>query len=317
MSPSRILVVRLGAMGDIIGTLPAVHSLRQSFPQSYLAWAVEEKWVSLLAGSNLVDEILAVNRRSVRATLRLASRLRAGHFDTAIDFQGLVKSAIVATLAHPLQIAGWHRSAAREPLASLLYSNTVKPQSAHVVEQNLELAAATGATSRACVFPLPAGHAEGTLPEGEFVLANPLAGWASKQWPLEYHAELGEKLERAGFALVLNGSDPVEAPHTTAHVSSLSGLIDATRRAVAVVGVDSGPLHLAAALGKRGVAIFGPTDPSRNGPYGGTIEVLRAAGAETSYKRKTVIAPSMRAISPTEVWEALEKQLRATGRKRQ
>jgi heptosyltransferase-1 len=93
------------------------------------------------------------------------------------------------------------------------------------------------------------------------------------------------------------------------HHSSVAGLIHATRRAAAVLGVDSGPLHLAAALGKPGVAIFGPTDPTRNGPYGETIEVLRSLRAATSYKRLSTIDPSMRAIDPDLVFEALKAQL--------
>lgn len=97
-----------------------------------------------------------------------------------------------------------------------------------------------------------------------------------------------------------------ELPDAIHHISSLHGLIYATRRALAVVGVDSGPLHLAAALGKPGVAIFGPTDPARNGPYGGTMKVLRQTGTETTYKRKATIDPAMSAISPEQVLEALE-----------
>jgi len=97
--------------------------------------------------------------------------------------------------------------------------------------------------------------------------------------------------------------------HAQPHLSSIAGLIDATRRAAAVVGVDSGPMHLAAALRKPGVAIFGPTDPAVNGPYGGTVDVLRAAGATTSYKRESSIAPSMREITPRQVWSSLQCQL--------
>ena len=94
------------------------------------------------------------------------------------------------------------------------------------------------------------------------------------------------------------------------HTSSLAGLIHATRRAKAVVGVDSGPLHLAAALDKPGVAIFGPTDPQRNGPYRSSLHVLRSACAATSYKRRDKIDESMREVSAQDVFIALERQLR-------
>jgi heptosyltransferase-1 len=136
-----------------------------------------------------------------------------------------------------------------------------------------------------------------------------MAGWAAKQWPLEYYSELGRLLvNETGCKLVLNAPSPIDMRHTHAHVSGLPGLIDATRRAAAVVGVDSGPLHLAAALGKPGVAIFGPTDPARNGPRGGAITVLRSPLALTTYKRNHT-GGAMRDIRPEAVLEVLQSVL--------
>jgi heptosyltransferase-1 len=125
---------------------------------------------------------------------------------------------------------------------------------------------------------------------------------------LEHYSELARQLK---VPLVVNG--PPDAAEVLGridgalvHLSGLDGLIDATRRAQAVVGVDSGPVHLAAALGKPGVAIYGPTDPASHGPYGGTLRVLRSPSAITSYKRNAADAGSMRAVSPAEVIEALK-----------
>jgi heptosyltransferase-1 len=305
----RILIVRLGAMGDIIHTLPAVVSLRRSFPDATLTWAVEEKWAPLLEGVSVVDRLEYVDRRSFAAVLRLRRNLRAGGITLAVDFQGLIKSAVVCFLARPDRIVGLDRTVARESLAALFYSRPVIPHCEHIVDRQLELAAAAGATSHGIAFPIPAGAPEGSLPESPFVLANPQAGWVSKQWPLEYYSEIGRRLQDRGFTLVLNAASEISAPHTVPHVSGLPGLIDATRRASAVLGVDSGPLHLGAALGKPGVAVFGPTDPARNGPYGGTIRVLRSTAAVTTYKRGAIIDPSMRAVTPDQVWTALEPQL--------
>jgi heptosyltransferase-1 len=146
------------------------------------------------------------------------------------------------------------------------------------------------------------------LPDGDFVLACPLAGWRAKQWPLEFYESLGRRLQKeAGIPLVLNG--PPGSGGAFQSVTDLAGLIDATRRAAAIVGVDSGPLHLAAALGKPGVAIFGPTDPAANGPYGESFTVLRSPQAATSYKRASAIDPSMREITPDQVFSALKTQL--------
>ncbi|HYI95326.1 MAG TPA: glycosyltransferase family 9 protein [Bryobacteraceae bacterium] len=307
MKAPRILVVRLGAMGDIIHTLPAVASVKQSFPHSHIAWAVEERWMPLLEGNPFIDERIGVRKRNLPNFLALRKRLRAKRFDIAIDFQGLIKSAITANLARPDRIFGFHRSQARESLAALFYSSAIKTTATHVVDQYAELAAGAGATAIARSFFIPEGKPEGgVLPSGDFILANPLAGWGSKQWPLESYLQLAKRMD---LPLVLNVPNAIEAPGAHVHVSGLPGLIDATRRAAAVIGVDSGPLHLAAALGKPGVAIFGPTDPSRNGPYGGSLTVLRSSTAETTYKRTTDTASSMQSITVDEVLAALTHAL--------
>jgi heptosyltransferase-1 len=181
------------------------------------------------------------------------------------------------------------------------------------VDRNVELAMAAGAKVRCMETPMPAGKPEGDLPAGPFVLTSPMAGWVSKQWPAEYFAELARLI--APVPLVLNGAPGAEkelraiAGNARIHLSGIEGLIDATRRAAAVVGVDSGPLHIAAALGKPGVAIFGPTDPARNGPYGGTITVLRDGAAVTTYKRESTVSSCMRAIEPAQVAAALRAAL--------
>jgi heptosyltransferase-1 len=315
MGRPRILVVRLGAMGDVIHALPAVATVKHSFPQAHLAWVIEVRWAPLLAGNPFVDEIIPVERRTLAGLLAAGRRLRAGRFDTVIDFQGLIKSALLAALARPERIFGFHQSQVRERLAALVYSHRTRACSAHVVDRNLELAGAAGATKRVVAFPLPSGAPEAALPAGEFVLASPLGGWAAKRWPLEYYAELARLLRRElDWPLVLDGPpDQVAAfghlPGVLVHASGLAGLVWATRRASAVVGIDSGPMHLAAALGKPGVAIFGPTDPARNGPYGGTFTVLRSSSARTSYKRRGRIDPNMAAIRPEAVFEHLKARL--------
>ncbi len=302
----RILVIRLGSLGDVIHALPAVASLKHSFPRSHLSWIIKPQWAPLLEGNPYVDEVIPY-QRTAAGLADAWRRLRQERFQLAVDLQGLIQSSLVAAAARAEKIVGLDRSQAREPLAALVYSTAVKTTSAHRVDRYLEIAAAAGATNTVTTFPLPPGHAEGWLPEGPFVLACPLAGWASKQWPLEYYEELAAGLK---IPLVLNGSpaaaDILNAvPGAQVHISGIPGLIHATRRAHAVVGVDSGPLHLAAALSKHGVAIYGPTDPATHGPYGGTMRVLRSADAVTSYKRRDEEDPSMRAVQPGEVLEVL------------
>jgi heptosyltransferase-1 len=311
----RILVVRLGAMGDVIHALPAVASLKHSLPGSHLTWAIAPKWAPLLDGNVFVDRRILIERGSLAAALRSRRELQREPFDFAVDFQGLIQSALIASVARPERIFGFDRSQVREKPAALFYSNCAVSASSHVVERNIDLARAAGANSVIHTFPLPPGEPEHLLPDGDFVLACPLAGWASKQWPRESYAELARRLIRVfGIPLVVNGPPAsadvlarIEGAHT--HTSGLPGLIDATRRAVAVIGVDSGPLHLAAALEKPGIAIFGPTDPERNGPYGGSLQVLRSPRAVTSYKRRAVVDQSMRDVTVDEVFAALESQL--------
>jgi heptosyltransferase-1 len=293
-------------MGDVIHALPAVASLKHSFPHSRLSWVIKPRWAPLLEGNPFVDEIIPFTRtaREILATRRL---LRREHFDLAVDLQGLIQSALVAASAKADKIVGLARTQARESFAAMFYSSAVRTTAPHRVDRYLELVAAAGASNLLRTFPLPPGKPEGTLPEGPFVLACPLAGWGSKQWPLDHYSELAGRLH---VPLVVNG--PLDAADVLrqidgahVHVSGLLGLIDATRRAQAIVGVDSGPMHLAAALGKPGVAIYGPTDPASHGPYGGTLHVLRSSTAVTSYKRRSVDPGSMRAVTPEEVLQAL------------
>jgi heptosyltransferase-1 len=315
MTDPHILVVRLGAMGDIIHTLPAVASLKNSFPGARITWVVEPRWAPLLEANPFVDRVTPLRRGTARGILASWREIRSERYDFAVDFQGLIKSAVTAACGRPERIFGFHRSQAREAASALFYSDETLSASEHVVDRNLDLAAAAGATAALRVFPLPPGTPEGELPPGDFVLASPLAGWRRKQWPLEYYGALAARLRNElGMALVLNGPESAaaelaEAAGAERHFSGLAGLIHATRRAAAVVGVDSGPMHLAAALGRPGVAIFGPTDPARNGPYGGSMRVLRSPSAVTTYKRSEEIDSSMREVSPDEVLECLRRAL--------
>lgn len=310
-----ILVVRLGAMGDIIHALPAVAALRAQFPSTPLTWVVESRWTALLEANPNITRLVPLVRGTSRGILDSLRRLRMHRYETALDFQGLLKSAIVAKLSGAKRIVGFAREECREALASFFYSLRIRTSSLHVVDKNLELASALGARRPVEEFSLPPGKPEGQLPAGPFVLCCPLAGWKAKQWPLERYRDLARRL----FAdwkmpLVLNGppaAAPVlsRVPEALLHLSSLEGLLYATRKAHAVVGVDSGPLHLAAALGKPGVAIYGPTDPARNGPYGGSITVLRAPDAATSYKRRDEYHPAMLAIGVDAVIDAMRERL--------
>ncbi len=312
-----ILVIRLGAMGDILHALPAVGALRASFPSKPLMWLVGRKWLPLLAGHPEIDELIPFDRSGLDSFRRLRLTLRAVRPEIAIDFQGLVQSAILGRLARPRRFFGFDRSVARESLASLLYSDRTHVTGPHRIERNIQLAQAAGASAPPRAVWLPPGNPEGTSIAEPYILANPLAGWSSKQWPLEHYDQLGALLKREGFRLILNlppgQRETLESfEHVTAQSTSLPGLIYATRHAAAVLGVDSGPLHLAAALGKPGVALYGPTDPAQTGPYCSPMIVLRDPQAKTTYKRGRDLHPSMAALSVDAVFAALLQSMQST-----
>ncbi len=190
MAASRILVVRLGAMGDILHALPAAASLRQAWPGARISWAVHPKWRDLLEGGGAADELIFVERSTLFGLMRTWRNLRRQRFDLAVDFQGLIQSALVASFARAGRIYGYEVTQIREKLAAHLYTDNVHTEAHHVVDRNLEIAGAAGAMQRVYDFPLPPGRFEGQLPAEPFILASPFAGWNSKQWPLEHYREL-------------------------------------------------------------------------------------------------------------------------------
>lgn len=331
-SLQRILIVRLGAMGDVIHSLPAATALARALPQAKIDWIIEPHWACLLAGNPHLNSVIpfpfkAWRRRPFSAASwsgfrGLIGDLRANDYDLAIDLQGLTKSAVLARLTGASRRAGFDRPNLREAFAANFYTEQHTASGQHVVDKNLAVVASLlSAASSAAEFPLPTGELCPNLANADYVLATPVAGWGSKQWPQGHYTQLATLIhERFGLPLVLdcaaNDREYVEqivraAPDGSAHLhlSTIHQMIGATRRARAVVAVDSGPLHIAAALGKPGVAIFGPTDPARNGPYGDSLTVLRDQTVCTTYHRNSEISAAMSSVTPEQVCEALAAQL--------
>jgi len=193
-------------MGDVIHALPACATLKHSFPGPLSPGS------SIRAGRSCSRPTPSSTTSSAWIAARPVAWPTPGApcvtpaSTSAVDFQGLIQSALVASIAHPDRIFGFHQSQVREKLAALFYSSRVRSTAVHVVDRNLELAAAAGASTILLQFPLPAGIPEGDLPEGGFVLANPQAGWGAKQWPLEHFRVLARRLrDELGLPLVLNG----------------------------------------------------------------------------------------------------------------
>jgi len=340
--------VRLGSMGDIIHTLPAATALRQAFPESSIGWVVEERWAELLctlpeprSGPRsprrpLVDRFHTVNTQAWRRSVfsvqtweQIAaelSELRAQRYEVAVDFQGAVRSAVLARWSGAPVVYGVTQP--RENVASMFYTRQVIARGSHVVEQNLSLAEAV-AHRRLEVpkieFPQDSAvdaQCEGRLqPRANFVLLNPGAGWGAKQWPAERYGQVARQLAEDGLKSLINfgpGEEPLRqavesASQGTAKgvACSLTELIALTRRARLFIGGDTGPMHLAAALGIPVVAIFGPTNPARNGPFGTRSIVLRSSASPTTHSRRAQPDPGMLEISADEVVAAARKLLRS------
>lgn len=328
---ARILIVRLGSMGDIVHALPAVHALRTAYPQARMDWLVEGKWRALVHANPDVNRVIELDRSSLGGILRVVQQLRASHYDCALDFQGLYKSAVMAFFAGARRRIGFSAAAAREAGAAAFYSHRVHPAGVHVVEQNLEIAAQAGPTPLPVSFPelrIPA-EAEaqvrrmlGDAGLDRFYLISPGGGWRSKCWPPEHYGHVHRKLaEKHGLRGVVSygpGEKALaESVRIVAHEPppltldlNLEQLMAAVKRAALVVAADTGPLHLAGALGTPAVALFGPTDPARNGPRGSrTVVVRNAAAAQTTYKRGENFSPAMLSIQVEQVLSAIESLL--------
>jgi heptosyltransferase-1 len=344
----RLLVVRLSAMGDIIHTLPAVAALREAFPHATLGWLVEERWAELLCTLRyprsgrrspqrpLVDRVHVVNTAAWRRSLlsfntwqQMAvslSELRGLGYQTAVDFQGAVRTALLARWSGASVVYGDVQP--RENAASMWYTRQVMTAGVHVVQQALALAEAViqrSVPASKVDFPVDT-DAENriTALAGEardFAILNPGAGWGAKQWPAARYGLVASELAKDGMRSLINYgpgeeelAEAVESSSAGAAQKifcSISELIALTRRARLFIGGDTGPMHLAAALQIPVVAIFGPTNPARNGPFGTSSIVLRSASSLTSHARHREPEKGILEILPDEVISAARKLLRS------
>jgi heptosyltransferase I len=348
----RLLIVRLSAMGDVIHTLPAVHALREAFPQASIGWLIEERWAELLCAPGasrrgcrsslrpLVDEVHTVNLKGWGKSLfslstlqhiaRIWNDVRDSRYDVAVDLQGAMRSAVLARWSSARVVYG--AAEARESPASLWYTRKELAHGQHVVEQNLSIAEAVlghRVNVPAVKFPRdPQAEAriERRLAEsnvGDFAVLNPGAGWGAKRWPAGRYGDVARKLADRGVRSILNYGPGEEELARAAEAASgetaramsctLTELIALTRRARLFIGGDTGPLHLAAALRVPAVAIYGPTDPARNGPYGTRSIVLRNPESVTSHTRRAAADEAMLGIGSEAVVAAADLLLSGDG----
>jgi heptosyltransferase I len=274
---TRLLIVRLGALGDIVHAIPAFAACRRTWPSARIDWLVEPRHRSVLDLVRGLDHIVEVSPAHHWQDLpRVIRSLRAVHYDVALDLQGLLKSAALARASGAARTVGFAREALREPLAALAYTEThAVPDHGHVVHKNLTLTAALGADVSLVQFPLDIP--EGARP-GAYAVLNPGAAWPNKRWPTDRFSALARWLrdqhglpsivlwgpgERPLADAIAAGSEGAAEP---APATSIGDVLALARGARLFVSGDTGPLHLAAAAGAPLVGIFGPTSPRRNGP---------------------------------------------------
>lgn len=346
------LIVRLGSMGDVVHAIPAAAALRGAFPDARIDWVTDPAYLPLLDMVTVLDRRIGIDTRSIFAGGRADGRaglvgtlgeLRRARYDVVLDLQGLLKSAVLARLAGGRRTVGFPRLELREPLARLFYSTgtgagsdpapTGSAPTPHVIHKNLALLAALGVSDGPVRFPLrvPDSAAVDVVvgahaPQG-FVLLNPGAAWPNKRWPPARFGAVAAAVHRArGWrSVVLWGpgderlaADVVAASAGAADVSppttipEIAALAHAAR---VMISGDTGPLHLAAAVGTPIVGLFGPTRPERNGPWSDEdVVVSRASQCECVYERQCRRRqPCIDDIAIEEVMSAVDRRLVARG----
>jgi lipopolysaccharide heptosyltransferase I len=335
----RFLIVRLSSIGDIVHALPAAAALAETFPQAQIHWVVERRFALLLEGNPHLHRVVELDTLGWRKSLDASStwheiwngvsELRRTVYNAAFDFQGLWKSAVVAWLSRAQERIGFNERWLREPSAAVLYTQRVAPRErVHVVAENLALVERLGARARGWQFPLPWSEEDdayvethlSALGSGDVILINPGGGWRTKCWSPENYAELIRQLAGVRHEQILLTGSPseealIEGILQSAGVrrarylpTTIVQYIALARRARLFIGGDTGPLHLAAAVGTPIVGIYGPTDPVRNGPFAAR-DITLSNRSPINHTRRGVNPEYLSGISVASVAAAVGERL--------
>lgn len=345
-TPERILIVRLGSLGDIIHAIPAAAALRRAFPQARIDWLVDIRHRELLDLVSSIDRRIVIDTGSMGGLAEAVVELRRGRYDATLDLQGLWKSAILARLSGARRVVGFPAGLLRERVAALLYTETSGSTSLtgpHVIHKNLSMLRALGIEHSAIEFPLEVPKSEivsvvrqrlGLGAAQAFAIINPGAGWPNKRWPPPCFGEVAAALrERHGLRSVVLWGPSKEREETIANeiVSASRGaaelspptniaeLVALVRSAAVMISGDTGPLHVAAAAGTPVVGIYGPTSPERNGPWSAAdLTISRFQQCQCHHLRRCRASRwCLLDVSPRDVIELVDRRLNSSPQRTQ
>lgn len=346
-----ILIVRLGALGDIIHTLPAVYAIRKKYPEIRIDWIAEARSSEILKNCTFIDSIIEIDTKKWRKNIynpsltlstvkeisNIIGIMKKRKYHIAIDFQGLIKSGLIAFLSGAKTSAGFDREHLREPLSRIFITNHFSPEKkdVHIIEKNFSLLKSIGIESK--VLPFKNGLRllgaedikEQTLKkyklneiQGQTVGIYPGGGWQTKLWESGKYASLIQKIQRIkGINVVLiagKGEDKIISEIiekldskplciTGTSIKELSAILSFVD---IIIGPDTGPLHLAAILGTSAVGIFGPSSPLRNGPYWGKHKIVhKAFPCSNCYKRDCSDLRCLKELTVQSVYDAFNELL--------
>ena len=338
----NILIVKLSAIGDVIHTLPSLAALRRLYPDAHITWVVEEAAADLIVNHPLLDEALIFRRKSwlknikagqIRPTWRemrsFFRRLRGRPYELVIDFHGLLKSSVIVFLSKGKRKLGYD---SWQELSGLFLNEKIsEDMNKHAVERYLDFPRYLGAKIEKAEFILPAGAAaekkvqllldKYKLEDKKFIAINPIAYWETKLWDNEKFTRLADLINRKlKLKVVFTGSEKESIGKITSAMAteginlggetSLLELAYLYKKARMVITTDSGPMHLAAAVKTPVIALFGPTDPARTGPYGDRHTIIRTAlPCSPCFLKKCATRKCMEDITPEQVLAAIEKKL--------
>lgn len=342
----NILIVKLSAIGDVIHTLPALNAIRRRYPEAHITWLVEEAAAGLVSGHPALDRVIVVprkswmkrlNRRRFKQTLRevigFVGRIRDTRYELVLDFQALLKSSIWITLARGNRKVGFGRGMEHMESSWLFLNERIPPISmeVHALDRGLHLLRAIGIPADAVEYRLPIREpdrrrsqdllemAPGNR-EGPLLAMNPAAKWETKLWDPRKFSSLADRIIKAHSARIVFTGAEEDRPemdaiindmqHPALNVAGRTTLMELAalyEGMTAVVTTDTGPMHLAAAVGTPTVALFGPTAPWRTGPYGSGHRIVRSGPpCSPCFKRDCAHPECMTNISVGQVMDAVE-----------